>query len=96
MTASQVVIPVIDDGEYHGLDVSGGSPGAAGSLVRVRVGTAVQWASANPTLGDGEKGREKDTGREKTGTGTAPWLSLPYDDTLASEAAAGITIALGG
>jgi hypothetical protein len=96
VTASQVVIPVIDDSTYHGLDVSGGSPGAAGSLIRVRSGTAVQWANAAPTLGSGEKGRESDTGREKTGDGVTAWAALPYDDVLASESAAGIAVALGG
>ena len=44
-----------------------------------RQGTAAQWAAANPILGEGERGYETDTGREKTGDGTTAYNSLPYD-----------------
>ena len=55
-----------------------------------RQGTAAQWAAANPILGEGERGYETDTGREKTGDGTTAYNSLPYDigkgrDLAASE-----------
>lgn len=93
-TGRTVEIPVVDDGNYHGLDVDGGTPAAPGSLVRYRRGTAAQWAAADPVLEDGESGFERDTGRTKTGPGA--WNSLPYDDVLAAEAAVGVAVALGG
>src|SRR5215211_414315 len=43
-----------------------------------RRGTATQWGSTNPILGDGEIGYEKDTGLMKVGDGTSRWRSLPY------------------
>lgn len=45
----------------------------------VRVATAAAWTSANTVLTSGEKGRESDTGKEKTGDGTTAWTSLQYD-----------------
>jgi hypothetical protein len=41
-----------------------------------RRGTAAQWAAANPVLGDGEIGIEKDTGVIKFGDGTTAWADL--------------------
>lgn len=43
-----------------------------------RRGTALQWTSANPILGNGEPGYETDTGRLKVGTGVDAWSVLPY------------------
>jgi hypothetical protein len=41
-----------------------------------RRGTAAQWAAANPVLGDGEIGIEKDTGVIKFGDGETAWADL--------------------
>lgn len=46
--------------------------------VRLRKGTAAQWASANPILSLGEPGFETDTKKLKFGDGTTTWNSLPY------------------
>lgn len=46
--------------------------------IQLRRGTAAEWAAANPVLGDGEPGVEKDTGKVKYGNGVAAWASLPY------------------
>lgn len=46
--------------------------------IQLRRGTAAEWAAANPVLGDGEPGVEKDTGKVKYGNGTAAWSALPY------------------
>jgi hypothetical protein len=43
-----------------------------------RRGTAAQWTSANPILGNGEPGYETDTGRLKVGNGTDTWSILSY------------------
>ncbi|GAB3303721.1 hyaluronate lyase N-terminal domain-containing protein [Hymenobacter tenuis] len=45
-----------------------------------RIGTAAQWAAANPVLLKGEVGYESNTGRRKTGNESTPWNELPYDD----------------
>jgi len=45
--------------------------------LRLRRGTASQWASANPVLGDGEPGIAVDTGVLKVGNGTLDWAALP-------------------
>lgn len=74
---SVAVIPVIDDGVYHGLDIEGGTPTAGASLVRTRQGRAAVWAAANPVLLVGERGLETDTGIEKVGDGVTAWASLP-------------------
>jgi microcystin-dependent protein len=44
----------------------------------IRNDTAANWASANPTLGDGEWGYESDTGNAKIGNGATAWNSLAY------------------
>ena len=43
-----------------------------------RRGTAAQWTSANPVLGQGELGVETDTLKLKMGNGTTAWNSLSY------------------
>lgn len=45
--------------------------------VRLRRGTAAQWASANPVLAPGEPGFETDTGIVRVGDGATAWSSLP-------------------
>lgn len=46
--------------------------------IQIRRGTAAQWTSANPVLGDGEWGLETDTGKTKMGLGSLAWNSLDY------------------
>ena len=43
-----------------------------------RRGTAANWTTANPILGNGEPGFETDTGRLKIGDGSSSWNSLSY------------------
>ena len=50
--------------------------------IRLRRGTDVQWASANPVLALGEFGYESNTERFKIGDGNTPWLSLPYNEQI--------------
>ena len=47
-------------------------------LIQFRRGTASEWASANPTLAQGEIGLETDTNRIKIGNGATLWNVLPY------------------
>lgn len=53
-----------------------------GTRIQVRRDTAANWTSNNPTLLNGEYGRETDTGNVKCGDGTTAWTSLPYDNKL--------------
>ena len=46
--------------------------------VQLRRGTAAQWASINPVLGEGELCAELDTQKFKIGNGVSAWNSLPY------------------
>ena len=46
------------------------------TLIQFRRGTAAQWASANPTLAEGEMGVVTDTGRYKIGDGATAWNAL--------------------
>lgn len=46
------------------------------NLIKVRRGTAAQWASADPTLASGELGYETDTNLLKIGDGTTAYSSL--------------------
>lgn len=46
--------------------------------IQIRRGTASQWTTANPLLGEGELGVELDTHKWKTGDGTLVWTALPY------------------
>lgn len=47
-------------------------------------GTAAEWIAANPVLGDGEIGYERDTGIIKLGDGVTPWTGLSSPDILKS------------
>jgi hypothetical protein len=49
--------------------------------IQLRRGTALQWATANTLLSQGEMGIEIDTNKIKIGNGTTPWNSLPYYQT---------------
>ncbi len=49
-----------------------------GDLIKIRRGTAAQWAAVNPILAEGELGLETDTGKIKGGNGADAWISLPY------------------
>lgn len=53
--------------------------------IQVRRDTAANWTTTNPVLAAGEPALETDTGRRKTGDGTAAWTALPYvfDKTIA-------------
>lgn len=46
--------------------------------VRLRRGTAAQWAAKNPILGPGEEGYETDTRLRKVGDGVTPYNDLGY------------------
>ena len=46
--------------------------------ILTRRDTAANWTSTNPTLGNGEKGLETDTGLLKIGTGSTSWTNLNY------------------
>ena len=46
--------------------------------IQLRRDTAVNWASYNPTLSEGEPGVEIDTGKLKIGNGTTSWNGLKY------------------
>ena len=50
--------------------------------IKLRRGTAVQWASANPTLSLGEFGFEYNTNRFKIGDGNTDWNTLPYNEQI--------------
>ena len=50
----------------------------AQTVIRLRSGTAAQWASVNPILAAGEMGVESDTRKFKFGNGTAQWNSIAY------------------
>lgn len=47
-------------------------------VIQLRRDTAANWTATNPTLHQGEKGIENDTGKEKTGDGVTAWNSLGY------------------
>ena len=46
--------------------------------IQVRRDSASNWTSHNPTLADGEFGKESDTGKLKIGDGSTTWTSLSY------------------
>jgi len=48
------------------------------TIIKMRRGTASQWASANPVLGAGEMGFESDTRKFKFGNGITNWAAMPY------------------
>jgi hypothetical protein len=47
-------------------------------IIQFRRDTAANWASANPTLAQGEVGFETDTSKIKVGDGSSAWTSLDY------------------
>lgn len=59
------------------------------NTIRLRRGTAAEWAAVNPILDEGELGLETDTGNLRVGTGTATFnqLSLISGDSLLFEEA---------
>jgi hypothetical protein len=46
--------------------------------LRLRIGTAAEWTTANPVLKHGEPGIESDTRKWKVGDGTTTWTGLGY------------------
>lgn len=46
--------------------------------VKLKIDTADDWTTNNPTLLDGEMGVESDTHYFKVGDGSTAWNSLPY------------------
>jgi hypothetical protein len=48
------------------------------TIVKLKRGLALSWASLNPILQAGEAGFEIDTGQVKIGDGVKPYNSLPY------------------
>ena len=46
--------------------------------IKLRRGTAAQWAATNPVLAEGEFGAETDTRKFKIGNGVTAWNSLQY------------------
>lgn len=48
------------------------------TTIKLRRGSAAQWAATNPTLSLGEYGYETDTRKRKVGDGTTAWNALPY------------------
>jgi hypothetical protein len=56
----------------------------AQTVIKLRRGTASQWATANPVLGAGEIGLETNTNRTKYGDGSTAWSALPYSVADAS------------
>ena len=78
-------------------DSDGGTPTARADLIRLRRGTAKQWADANPYLAEGEETVETDTGVRKRGpAGGAAYNDLPDSNAADVRAAVGIAIVLGG
>lgn len=53
-----------------------------GTRIQVRRDTKSNWESNNPTLLQGEYGRETNTGNYKVGDGTTPWLALAYENII--------------
>lgn len=65
-----------------------------GTRMLQRRGTSAEWAAANPVLGDGELGLDRDTGVIKVGDGVTAWLTLTniYRRFVDSVAKAGDTM----
>jgi len=66
-------------------------------IIQIRRDTAANWTSADPTLANGEMGRETDTGKLKFGDGVTAWTSLSYfssaeTNDLETDGAAGIAV----
>jgi hypothetical protein len=47
-------------------------------LITIRRDTAANWASANPTLADGELAYDRTNLQLKVGDGATPWATLPF------------------
>jgi hypothetical protein len=62
----------------------------AQTVIRLRRGTAAQWASVNPILAAGEVGIETDTQKFKFGNGTSQWNTRPY--AVAANDPTGVTV----
>lgn len=78
-------------------DIDGGTPTARQDTVRLRRGTAQQWADANPKLEPGEETVETDTGVRKRGpAGGGYYNDLPDANSADTRAAAGLALVLGG
>lgn len=58
--------------------------------IRLRRGTASDWAAANPVLASGEPGVELDTGKQKVGDGVKAWADLPYTAIKGDPGPAGV------
>lgn len=54
-------------------------------VIKLRRGTAAEWASANPVLAEAEPGAEIDTGKFKIGNGADDWLTLDYSSGIQGE-----------
>lgn len=56
--------------------------------IKLRRGTAAQWATANPVLADGEPGYDETNDQIRIGNGVAPWSGLgPLDASAMSGSA---------
>jgi hypothetical protein len=53
--------------------------------IKVRRGTTTQWNSTTKNLANGEIGFNTTLNKFKIGTGSTPWVDLPYLNTLPSE-----------
>ena len=62
------------------------------SKIKIKHGTAAEWAAANPTLEAGEAGFETDTYILKIGDGTTAYTSL--SPVIGTNAAEGVTLAM--
>lgn len=60
------------------------------TIIKLRGGTAAQWASTNPVLNAREMGVETDTRKFKFGNGTSQWSSLAY--AVGSVSADGVVV----
>jgi hypothetical protein len=56
------------------------------ATIKLRRGTAAEWAAQNPVLAQGEPGWERDTKKLKLGDGSTAWNSLPYFYTAEPDA----------
>lgn len=47
------------------------------SIIKIKRGTAAQWASSNPVLEEGELGLDNTNNILKVGNGSSNWSTLP-------------------
>lgn len=57
--------------------------------IQIRRDTAANFTASNPTLGQGEMGKETDTGKYKVGDGATAWNSLAYNSFIGAQGATG-------